>query len=77
MKKLVLTLIAAASTCIGTTTSAFAAEKTLIISSWGSPNHGINTLVWPTWGKWVNEATEEESIFELSTIWRRHQHKRI
>ncbi|KOO06341.1 TRAP transporter substrate-binding protein [Vibrio hepatarius] len=58
MKKLVLTLIAAASTCIGTTTSAFAAEKTLIISSWGSPNHGINTLVWPTWGKWVNEATE-------------------
>ncbi|PML81873.1 TRAP transporter substrate-binding protein [Enterovibrio norvegicus] len=35
-----------------------AAEKTLRISSWASPNHGINTTVWPTWGKWVEEATE-------------------
>ncbi|MBD1557051.1 TRAP transporter substrate-binding protein [Vibrio sp. S9_S30] len=34
-----------------------AAEKTLIISSWASPNHGINQVVWPIWGQWVNEAT--------------------
>lgn len=34
-----------------------AAETTLRISSWASPNHGINTMVWPTWGQWVAEAT--------------------
>lgn len=35
-----------------------AAETTLRISSWASPNHGINAKVWPTWGKWVEEATD-------------------
>ncbi|USH02275.1 TRAP transporter substrate-binding protein [Grimontia kaedaensis] len=35
-----------------------AAETTLRISSWASPNHGINAMVWPTWGKWVEEATD-------------------
>lgn len=35
-----------------------APEKTIKISTWGSPNHGINKVVWPTWGEWVEEATE-------------------
>lgn len=35
-----------------------AAETTLRISSWASPNHGINAMVWPTWGQWVEEATD-------------------
>lgn len=35
-----------------------APEKVLKISSWASPNHGINKVVWPTWGKWIEEATE-------------------
>jgi TRAP-type C4-dicarboxylate transport system substrate-binding protein len=33
-------------------------EKIIKISTWGSPNHGINKTVWPTWGKWIEEATE-------------------
>ncbi|WP_375753644.1 TRAP transporter substrate-binding protein [Vibrio sp. HN007] len=35
-----------------------APEKVLKISSWASPNHGINKIVWPTWGEWIEEATE-------------------
>ena len=34
------------------------AQKTLIISSWAPPTHLTNSIVWPTWGKWVEEATE-------------------
>ncbi|MGM0535263.1 MAG: TRAP transporter substrate-binding protein [Pseudomonadota bacterium] len=35
-----------------------AADTTLTVSTWGGPNHGINTIVWPTWGAWIEEATE-------------------
>jgi len=35
-----------------------APEKIIKISSWGSANHGINKVVWPTWGKWIEEATD-------------------
>lgn len=35
-----------------------APEKIIKISTWGSPNHGINKVVWPTWGEWVEEATD-------------------
>ncbi|MGP9630997.1 TRAP transporter substrate-binding protein [Halomonas sp. AOP42-C1-46] len=34
------------------------AQTTINVSSWGGPNHGINTIVWPTWKAWVEEATE-------------------
>lgn len=34
------------------------AETVLRISSWASPKHGINSIVWPTWGKMVEKATE-------------------
>ena len=34
------------------------AETVLKISSWAPPTHPINAVVWPTWGKWVSEATE-------------------
>lgn len=34
------------------------AQEVLRISSWASPKHGINAVVWPTWGKMVEEATE-------------------
>lgn len=33
-------------------------EKILKVSTWGSPNHGINDVIWPTWGKWIETATE-------------------
>ena len=25
------------------------AQTTITVSTWGGPNHGINTIVWPTW----------------------------
>lgn len=34
------------------------AETVIRVSSWAPPTHGINAIVWPTWGKWVEEATE-------------------
>ncbi len=34
------------------------AQETINVSSWGGPNHGINTIVWPTWKAWIEEATE-------------------
>ncbi len=30
----------------------------LTVSTWAGPNHGVNTIVWPTWASWVEEATE-------------------
>lgn len=48
---------------IGTLTAAIMstsalAETTLTVSTWASPNHGMNAIVWPTWKSWVEEATE-------------------
>ncbi|MED5390664.1 MAG: C4-dicarboxylate ABC transporter substrate-binding protein, partial [Pseudomonadota bacterium] len=34
------------------------AQEVLNISSWAPPTHHMNAVVWPTWGKWVEEATE-------------------
>ena len=35
-----------------------AAETVLTISSWAPPTHAINAVVWPAWGKLIEEATE-------------------
>lgn len=35
-----------------------AAATELQVSTWAGPNHGVNTIVWPTWGSWVEEATD-------------------
>ncbi|GAA3540563.1 TRAP transporter substrate-binding protein [Zobellella aerophila] len=53
-----LSMLALVGTLLFVPCSAWSAEKVIRISTWGSPQHGINTLVWPTWGKWVEEATE-------------------
>ena len=34
------------------------ANTELTVSTWGSPNHGINTMVWPEWDKAIQEATD-------------------
>lgn len=39
-------------------TSALAAEKTMRVGSWLPPTHTMNADVLPTWGKWIEEATE-------------------
>ena len=47
--------------CLAAATLAAApagAETVLRISSWAPPTHFLNATVWPTWGKWVTEATQ-------------------
>lgn len=34
------------------------AEKVMRVGSWLPPKHTMNNDVLPTWGKWINEATE-------------------
>ena len=34
------------------------AETVLKISSWAPPTHFVNATIWPTWGKWISEATQ-------------------
>lgn len=43
---------------MGSMSANAAPEKVIKVSTWGSPNHGINKVVWPTWGEWIEEATE-------------------
>ncbi|WP_261844946.1 TRAP transporter substrate-binding protein [Aliamphritea ceti] len=38
--------------------SVASAETTLRVASWLPPTHTQNTVVWPTWAKWVEDATE-------------------
>ncbi len=42
------------------------AETTINVSSWGGPNHGINTIVWPTWKAWIEEATEGRVTLQVN-----------
>lgn len=39
-------------------TAQVAANTELTVSTWGSPNHGINTTVWPEWGAAIEKVTE-------------------
>jgi len=41
------------------------AQETITVSTWGGPNHGINTIVWPTWKAWIEEATEGRVSVEV------------
>ena len=41
------------------------AQTTITVSTWGGPNHGINTIVWPTWKSWIEEATEGRVTVEV------------
>ncbi|MBB3190143.1 TRAP transporter substrate-binding protein [Halomonas cerina] len=42
------------------------AQTTINVSSWGGPNHGINTIVWPTWKAWIEEATEGRVTLQVT-----------
>ncbi|MBR9829930.1 MAG: TRAP transporter substrate-binding protein [Oceanospirillales bacterium] len=42
---------------LSASTSALSAE-TLIVGTWLPPTAAQNAVVWPTWAKWVEEATE-------------------
>jgi len=41
-----------------TLSSSVMAETVMRVASWLPPTHPQNAVVWPTWGKWVEEATE-------------------
>src|SRR5690554_2284341 len=59
MKKLFKSLIGAAALTLGVAASGFAvAETTLVVGTWQPPGNPMNKVVWPTWAKWVEEATE-------------------
>lgn len=49
-------LAAAVGTIVATST--IAAETTLRVATWLPPTNPQNETVWPTWEKWVEEATE-------------------
>lgn len=43
---------------LGGATLASAKTTTLVAGTWMPPSNPMNTVVWPTWAKWVEEATE-------------------
>lgn len=50
--------LAGAAVVAATGVSALAADKTLTISSWAPPSHGINAILWPKVIKIIEDATE-------------------
>ncbi|MEZ5812545.1 MAG: TRAP transporter substrate-binding protein [Rhizobiaceae bacterium] len=61
IKRLALGALLASATAV----SAFAAETTLIISSWAPPTHGINAMAWPKLISMIEEATEGRVTAEI------------
>ena len=58
MKKSPLMKVTAAlGFCVALSASA-AAETVLRVATWLPPGHAMNAEMWPTWGKWIEEATE-------------------
>ncbi len=57
MYKKTASLMIGALAAASLSTSALA-QTTITVSTWAGPNHGINTIVWPTWKAWIEEATE-------------------
>jgi TRAP-type C4-dicarboxylate transport system substrate-binding protein len=47
--------VAATALSLGNVASA---QTVLKISSWAPPTHHVNSVIWPTWGKWIESATQ-------------------
>lgn len=60
-----LKLAAAAAVAVTASTSAFAADHKLTISSWTGPGHGINAIMWPNLIKMIEEATDGKVTAEV------------
>ncbi|WP_372597115.1 TRAP transporter substrate-binding protein [Amphritea sp.] len=59
-------LKSAAAIALGASLSATAlADTTLRVASWLPPTHPQNAVVWPTWAKWVEDATEGRVKVEI------------
>jgi TRAP-type C4-dicarboxylate transport system substrate-binding protein len=59
-------LKSAAAIALGTSLNTVAlADTTLRVASWLPPTHPQNAVVWPTWAKWVEDATEGRVKVEI------------
>ncbi|MGF1681344.1 TRAP transporter substrate-binding protein [Photobacterium minamisatsumaniensis] len=59
-------LLLGATAMLSASWNVFAApEKVIRISTWGSPNHGVNKIIWPTWGEWIEEATDGRVVVKI------------
>jgi TRAP-type C4-dicarboxylate transport system substrate-binding protein len=58
-------LAASAAFAFTASTSAFAADYNLTISSWTGPGHGINAIMWPNLIKMIEEATDGRVTAEV------------
>ncbi|NQY89959.1 MAG: TRAP transporter substrate-binding protein [Colwellia sp.] len=56
-KTSLIKVTAALGLCLALSASAVA-ETVLRIATWLPPGHIMNAEIWPTWGKWIEEATE-------------------
>ena len=56
MKTWVLATVAAGALLVAT--GGAQAEKVLRVSSWAPPTHHVNSEILPTWGKWIEEASQ-------------------
>lgn len=50
-------ITAALGLCVALSASAVA-DTVLRVATWLPPGHAMNAEMWPTWGKWIEEATE-------------------
>jgi TRAP-type C4-dicarboxylate transport system substrate-binding protein len=57
--------VAGAVTLGMTLSTSVMAETVLRVGSWLPPTHAQNAVVWPTWAKWVEEATEGRVKVEM------------
>ena len=57
MSKLRSIAIVGAVAMAATAATVAKADTTIRIASWAPPKHGINNIVWPTWGKCISAAT--------------------
>lgn len=62
--RMIKTMLAGAAGALMTTT-AFAADYTLTISSWAPPTHGVNSIFWPELTRMIEEATDGKVTTEI------------
>lgn len=58
LKTLAATALLSVGLGLGVATTVEAKTTTLVAGTWMPPSNPMNTIVWPTWAKWVEEATE-------------------
>lgn len=65
LKKITTKLILGSSLIATIYAPSVLAETIMKVATWLPPTHVQNAVVWPTWGKWVEEATEGRVKIQL------------